>query len=87
MNNSAVINKKHGMEFNNINCKILQNIRLCQEVVCVCQVKSCRFTIEPLSDHSHRPRSHPYRHQVDELKVIRDMRRRNLCQDDILDFS
>lgn len=38
-------------------------------------------TIESLACHSRRPHSHPSQHTEDELKLIRDMRRRNpkLC--------
>ena len=34
-------------------------------------------TIESLADHSKRPHSHPNQHTETELKLIRDMRRRN----------
>ena len=34
-------------------------------------------TIESLADRSRRPHSHPNQHTEDELKLIRDMRRRN----------
>ena len=34
-------------------------------------------TLQSLADKSHRPHSHPNQHTEDELKLIRDMRRRN----------
>lgn len=34
-------------------------------------------TIQSLADKSHRPHHHPNQHTEDELKLIRDMRRRN----------
>ena len=34
-------------------------------------------TLQSLADRSHRPRSHPNQHTPEELKLIRDMRRRN----------
>ena len=34
-------------------------------------------TLQSLADQSHRPHSHPNQHTEDELKLIRDMRRRN----------
>ena len=34
-------------------------------------------TIESLAEHSKRPHHHPNEHTPDELKLIRDMRRRN----------
>ena len=34
-------------------------------------------TLSSLEDRSHRPRSHPNQHQPEEIKLIRDMRRRN----------
>lgn len=34
-------------------------------------------TLQSLEDRSHRPRSHPNQHTEAELKLIRDMRRRN----------
>lgn len=34
-------------------------------------------TLESLLDRSHRPHSHPNQHRPDEIKLIRDMRRRN----------
>ena len=34
-------------------------------------------TLKSLEDRSHRPRSHPNQHQPEEIKLIRDMRRRN----------
>ena len=34
-------------------------------------------TLQSLADRSHRPRSHPNQHTQEELKLIRDMRRRN----------
>ena len=34
-------------------------------------------TLESLADKSHRPHSHPNQHTESELKLIRDMRRRN----------
>lgn len=34
-------------------------------------------TKESLADHSRRPHSHPNQHRPEELKLIRDMRRRN----------
>ena len=34
-------------------------------------------TWESLKDHSHKPHSHPNQHTEEELKLIRDMRRRN----------
>jgi len=35
-------------------------------------------TIQSLADRSHRPKSHPNQHTEQELKLISDMRRRNL---------
>lgn len=34
-------------------------------------------TIQSLADRSHRPHSHPNQHTADEIKLIRNMRRRN----------
>ena len=34
-------------------------------------------TLESLADRSHRPKSHPKQHTEDEIKLIKDMRRRN----------
>lgn len=34
-------------------------------------------TLQSLADRSHRPHSHPNQHTEDEIKLIRDMRRRN----------
>ena len=34
-------------------------------------------TIRSLADRSHRPHSHPNQHTEDEIKLVRDMRRRN----------
>ncbi len=34
-------------------------------------------TLQSLEDRSHRPHSHPNQHTPEELKLIRDMRRRN----------
>ena len=34
-------------------------------------------TLQSLADKSHRPHSHPNQHNEDEIKLIRDMRRRN----------
>ena len=34
-------------------------------------------TLESLQDHSHRPKSHPNQHTDDEIKLIKDMRKRN----------
>ena len=34
-------------------------------------------TIQSLSDKSHRPKSHPNQHTEDEIKLIKDMRKRN----------
>jgi transposase InsO family protein len=34
-------------------------------------------TLESLCDRSHRPRAHPNQHTPEEIKLIRDMRRRN----------
>lgn len=34
-------------------------------------------TLKSLEDRSHRPHSHPNQHRPDEMKLIRDMRRRN----------
>jgi transposase len=34
-------------------------------------------TIQSLSNHSHRPISHPNQHSPEELKLVGDMRRRN----------
>ena len=34
-------------------------------------------TVRSLADRSHRPHSHPKQHTEEELKLIRDMRRRN----------
>ena len=34
-------------------------------------------TLRSLADRSHRPHSHPNQHRPDEIKLIRDMRRRN----------
>ncbi len=34
-------------------------------------------TLQSLADRSHRPHSHPNQHTEEELKLIRDMRRRN----------
>ena len=34
-------------------------------------------TVESLADRSHRPKSHPKQHKPEEMKLIRDMRRRN----------
>ena len=34
-------------------------------------------TLQSLADRSHRPHSHPNQHTDAELKLIRDMRRRN----------
>lgn len=34
-------------------------------------------TLESLQDHSHRPKSHPNQHTEDEIKLIKDMRKRN----------
>lgn len=34
-------------------------------------------TLQSLADRSHRPNSHPNQHTDDELKLIKDMRRRN----------
>lgn len=34
-------------------------------------------TLQSLADQSHRPHSHPNQHTEDEIKLIRDMRRRN----------
>ena len=34
-------------------------------------------TLESLADRSHRPKSHPNQHTEAEIKLIRDMRRRN----------
>ena len=34
-------------------------------------------TLSSLEDRSHRPHSHPNQHQPEEIKLIRDMRRRN----------
>ena len=34
-------------------------------------------TLESLQDHSHRPQSHPNQHTEDEIKLIKDMRKRN----------
>ena len=34
-------------------------------------------TLQSLADRSHRPMHHPNEHRPDELKLIRDMRRRN----------
>ena len=34
-------------------------------------------TLQSLADRSHRPHSHPNQHTEAELKLIRDMRRRN----------
>ena len=34
-------------------------------------------TIESLRDRSHRPHYHPNQHTSEEIKLIRDMRRRN----------
>ena len=34
-------------------------------------------TLKSLEDRSHRPHSHPNQHRPDEIKLIRDMRRRN----------
>ena len=34
-------------------------------------------TLQSLADRSHRPHSHPKQHTSEELKLIRDMRRRN----------
>lgn len=34
-------------------------------------------TLESLQDHSHRPESHPNQHTEDEIKLIKDMRKRN----------
>ena len=33
--------------------------------------------IHSLVDRSHRPRSHPKQHRLDEVKLIKNMRRRN----------
>lgn len=35
-------------------------------------------TVRSLADRSHRPHSHPNQHIEDEIKLIRDMHRRNL---------
>ena len=35
-------------------------------------------TLQSLADHSHRPHSHPNQHTPDEIKLILNMRRRNL---------
>jgi len=35
-------------------------------------------TLQSLADHSHRPHSHPKQHTADELKLISDMRKRNV---------
>lgn len=34
-------------------------------------------TLQSLTDHSHRPHSHPNQHRPEEIKLIEDMRRRN----------
>ena len=34
-------------------------------------------TLQSLADHSHRPEHHPNQHTQDEIKLIKDMRRRN----------
>ena len=34
-------------------------------------------TLESLSDRSHRPNSHPNQHTAEEIKLIKDMRKRN----------
>ena len=34
-------------------------------------------TLESLQDHSHRPKSHPNQHTEDEIKLIKDMQKRN----------
>ena len=34
-------------------------------------------TLQSLSDRSHRPNHHPNEHTEDEIKLIKDMRRRN----------
>ena len=34
-------------------------------------------TLESLKDRSHRPKSHPNQHTEEELKLIRNMRKRN----------
>lgn len=34
-------------------------------------------TLKSLEDHSHRPKSHPKQHTEDEIKLIKDMRKRN----------
>jgi len=34
-------------------------------------------TLESLKDHSHRPHSHPKQHTEEEIKLIKDMRKRN----------
>lgn len=35
-------------------------------------------TLQSLADHSHRPHSHPNQHTPQELKLIADMRKRNM---------
>jgi len=34
-------------------------------------------TLKSLEDRSHRPESHPKQHTEDEIKLIKDMRKRN----------
>jgi len=34
-------------------------------------------TLESLKDHSHRPHNHPNQHTEEEIKLIKDMRKRN----------
>ena len=35
-------------------------------------------TRESLANHSHRPHSHPNQHTHEEIKLIEDMRKRNM---------
>lgn len=35
-------------------------------------------TLESLKDRSHRPHSHPNQHTAEEIKLIKDMRKRNM---------
>ena len=35
-------------------------------------------TLESLKDRSHRPHSHPNQHTSEEIKLIKDMRKRNM---------
>ena len=35
-------------------------------------------TLESLQDRSHRPHSHPNQHTPEEIKLIEDMRKRNM---------